>query len=142
MKKLLCVVAVVALLVTVLGSAMADTTAPAKPKVQLPRVIGCVKTVTNDAAGKLASFVLTTGTGAAVKDITVKVGPKTHYVMITAAPGEKLVMGQNENKVDATAVKAGDAAICRFAATDVAMACAAKSVFLRVPKPTATPVTH
>ena len=118
MKKLLCAAAVVALLVTVLGVVCADDgTTTVGPHPRTKTLAGVIKTVANDADGKLASFVLATGAEDKAKDVTVKVDGNTRYKMVTDGPGERLPSGQNQVNTDASAAKVGLNVLCFFADT-------------------------
>ena len=140
MKKSLCAAAVVALLLAGLVGAIAENTTTSGGSNQArraqpqPSMGGTITTVTSTSAGKLVSFVIKGGLGDDAKTLTVKVGIKTRYILLTSQPGQKPVMGQTEFVTDATAVKVGRSADCFFATTDTAMAGAATSVYLRIPK--------
>ncbi len=135
MKKLLYVVAIIAIMGTVMGAAMADSTkSPNHPRVRPPSVSGTIKAVNNDKDGKLVSFVITTP-GRHGKDVTVNVDSKTKYILITAAVGEKLVPGKNITKSDPMSVEnnIGKRAYALFKADDTTKTGPATSVRVRVP---------
>ena len=139
MKKLLCAAAVVALLVTVPAAASAEQTGQFSTNAMRvspqPSMGGVITTVTNNAAGKLTSFVIKGGLGEYAKTLTVKVGIKTRYIILTSQPGQKPVWGQTENLTGASGVQVGRSADCFFGVADTAMANAATTVYLRIPHP-------
>ena len=139
MKKLLSVVAVAALLVTVVGAS-----AQPLPKQKLPSTGGTVKTVTNDAAGKLASFVITVGTGNNARNVTVNVDAKTQYMMdviFIYTDGR----ARQESQVTSSAkaiVVVGKSVTCTFPVSDPLMHGAAGMVYQTITQQVTTIEKH